>query len=360
MDTLFSRDALFDSVDTVKKNVRARESSTTYFPNGMGDVYLTSYPEEDYWNYTKLVYEYMTRADVYGDYAYSEECFNDLIKIVTLCRENNIELVAYISPIHVLMLEGIIASGKGEVYEKWKRRLAEIVPYYDFSGYNVITEDRYLSNEMYYFIDTSHCSPVVGEFIIKVLLGTRPSGLPENFYMYVDSDNVDDNIARLHKEREDWLRKESEFVQFAACFNGVITDSLVEFRNKEIVSEEIMFKVEGVKGAADFSDLGVFKKGSQLSFSGWFSYYETKMNISNPVIVFTAKETGKEYYCYVQTAEKGNIADLVKDFSGKGDGFLVDCRLNGIPDGDYGVCIAYADSNHVYKSSYAPFSIVIE
>ena len=78
-------------------------------------------------------------------------------------------------------------------FNDFKRRLASVVPYYDFSGLNEIAVD----NHNYY--DTVHYRPVVGDKIIDRVFGMEESP-PRGFGVWVTKDNVEEHIRDLENE----------------------------------------------------------------------------------------------------------------------------------------------------------------
>ncbi len=129
----------------------------------------------------------------WSDYYYPrEESLDDIREIVDLCRENNINLRIFTNPLNGYTYEKDIANG----YIKFLRGLAEITPYYNFSGFNNITLD------MSYYYETSHFSPEVADMIIDRLYHDRGDKelLKQGFGMYVTRDNVDELTGILYEQ----------------------------------------------------------------------------------------------------------------------------------------------------------------
>jgi hypothetical protein len=93
------------------------------------------------------------------------ETLEDIQSIVDLCKEYHIELTIFINPIHHTTYQD---TNKQLLYQ-FKRSLAIITPYYDFSGPNTIT----VNNRN--FVDTSHYTINIGTFILKELAYTSQS-----------------------------------------------------------------------------------------------------------------------------------------------------------------------------------------
>lgn len=86
-----------------------------------------------------------------------EATLQDIRDIVALCQQNNIELTIFINPIHHTTYED---TDKILLF-KFQRELSNITSYYDFSGPNHITINNYN------FVDTSHYTTDIGDFMLK-------------------------------------------------------------------------------------------------------------------------------------------------------------------------------------------------
>jgi hypothetical protein len=111
-------------------------------------------------------------------------------KIVDLCKNNNIELKVYISPIYSKHTDLIYAKGLGFTYEKWKEELISISDLYDFSGYNSVTNNKDL------FDDSSHISKSAGKLISARIFGNEKVFVPEDFGIFLDKKNIRNHIVR--------------------------------------------------------------------------------------------------------------------------------------------------------------------
>lgn len=118
-----------------------------------------------------------------------EAVFDELTQIVELCEENNINLRVFTNPVYGYTYKRDIENG----YLHFLERLAEITPYYNFSGFNDVT----LDNKYYY--ENSHFSPQVCDAMIDTMYyGWQDERLiTQGFGMYVTEDNVDELIELL-------------------------------------------------------------------------------------------------------------------------------------------------------------------
>lgn len=116
-----------------------------------------------------------------------KETLEDVQKISEICAENGIELVLFAMPMYRSNYEAAIERS----FPVFLRKLAEIAPYYNFSGYNDI------SMNTQYWRENSHYTAETGDLLIDVMCyGKRYDDLYEQgFGWYVTEDNVDELLA---------------------------------------------------------------------------------------------------------------------------------------------------------------------
>ncbi|MCR5746680.1 MAG: hypothetical protein K6G03_03140 [Lachnospiraceae bacterium] len=129
----------------------------------------------------------------WSDYYYPrEQSLEEIRQIKELCDENGINLRIFTNPTHAMTY----AKGMDNGYLVFLEELAEVTPYWNFSGFNDVT----LNYSNYY--ETSHYSPAVGDMIIDVIYNGKTDErlLSEGFGMYVTSDNVGELIDILKEQ----------------------------------------------------------------------------------------------------------------------------------------------------------------
>jgi len=119
--------------------------------------------------------------------------FNYLKEMVKLCKEHNVEFKAFTTAVSVYQLKVLKDSGKMDIYYKWKARLAQITPYWDFMYVNSVTKNS--DN----FIDGAHIRQEKGYMYFARLFNDSTVDVPEDFGRYVDKNNIDQHIAYLKK-----------------------------------------------------------------------------------------------------------------------------------------------------------------
>jgi len=122
-----------------------------------------------------------------------EETIKSIKEIVKLSKKYNFNLVFFINPIH----KTTYLDTNFNDFQNFKKRLAQVSDYYDFSGLNKITTNNY------YFYETSHYRDITGE-LIKNRLFT--SSYRDDFGVYVSKENIDTHIENLKKSYQTFLK----------------------------------------------------------------------------------------------------------------------------------------------------------
>ncbi|WP_026662100.1 hypothetical protein [Butyrivibrio proteoclasticus] len=119
-----------------------------------------------------------------------DESVESIREIADICKDNDIELKIFTSPI----LETTYREAVDKGYLHYLKDVADCTEFYNFSGLNEYTTD------MRFYFDASHYRPYVGILIEKCLFADTVDRDVRSFGGYVSKDNVDDLIARLEEE----------------------------------------------------------------------------------------------------------------------------------------------------------------
>lgn len=194
-----SFNAVKSSVETIESSI----SSNAYFLyNEQGMRYV--YDDVDLSMQDK--FDQMTAQlldGVYEDFQLSPDYLSDLQAIVDLCREHNIDLKVFISPIHATLLDAVKEAGFWSEYETWKREVVQITPVWDFSGYNSITTEP-IRDDMRHYWDSSHYRKEVGDLILNRLFQHQNHTVPPDFGALVTAQTIESHIVRGRVERSLW------------------------------------------------------------------------------------------------------------------------------------------------------------
>lgn len=119
---------------------------------------------------------------------------DELREIVNLAHAHNIELTIIINPLYAWTY----LTNDQQDFDEFKRRLAAITDYYDFSGVSEETLDK-----MNYY-ETSHYRQVMGRRILARVYGGASEGT-QGFGRLVTAENVDAHLAELAAVRAQFL-----------------------------------------------------------------------------------------------------------------------------------------------------------
>lgn len=209
--SLFSREALMDSYSTIKLS-RAQPDRKEFLGTGYRPGKYVFYKVKDFEKlhyYTNWVFLTSTpqATKYYASMRLDDDVFADFEEILSVCNQRRIDCRLYISPAHVgLDGEGIRAAGKWEMFENWKRRVAQIsfehgLPLWDFSGYNSVTTEP-VTTPMKYYWDSSHFNEMVGNWIVARVMEKPEVAAPTDFGEKIFPANIEDHLAKIRNSRD--------------------------------------------------------------------------------------------------------------------------------------------------------------
>lgn len=139
------------------------------------DEYINENPEEHN-NDTKFTIpnwpgHYINRTD---------KAIATIKKTHALCEANNINCTFFINPMHIVTY----SMQDMKAYECFLKKVIEFSDVYDFSGVNEVT-----TNNFYYY-ETSHFRPIVGDKMIDILFHQKQSDI-KNFGTLLTKQNID-------------------------------------------------------------------------------------------------------------------------------------------------------------------------
>jgi hypothetical protein len=216
-NTTFSLNAVGASFETIQSN-RQKPKFDPYEENGMRNNQLfvkSDLPQGSIvQGFQMSMKKFLDDPGLYGNYKLSEAQLKNLQAIVELCQQKNIDLKIFISPSHALQWETLRLAGLWPTFEEWKREVAKITAFWDFSGYNSITTEP-LSEEMNYYLDSSHYNQKAGNLILDRILQGETAKLPSDFGVWVSSENIASHFTKLQGDRQQWVDNHPEMLEFA-------------------------------------------------------------------------------------------------------------------------------------------------
>lgn len=203
---LLSYDALLSSFKTIDYNIH-NNKDIDFDVNG---VRIEKKNSNSYDNAMFELGLYINKYVFYKNYKISEKRLEDLRKIKKICDENNINLIIFVNPTNFSQLQGIKTSNNWQNYMIWKKKVAEISPFIDFSGYSKITTEKLNKNMVYYF-DSNHYKSVLGNKLIDKFISKNK--VINNFGVTITRQNVDKYNEQLDKYHEIWSKQNKEVVK---------------------------------------------------------------------------------------------------------------------------------------------------
>jgi len=135
----------------------------------------------------KLLQEFF-RDWVYVDYEFSYEYMEKFKKIVDYCHRHSINLYVYIPPMYVDHFYAIKEAGLKDEFETFKRKLAEITNYVDFTGVNSMTKNP--NN----FWDSTHLRIETTPMIMTSVIRDKNRKIDKHFGVFVTKKNIEEHL----------------------------------------------------------------------------------------------------------------------------------------------------------------------
>ncbi|MEC0143777.1 hypothetical protein [Paenibacillus alginolyticus] len=190
---------------------------------------------------------------IYGQYQLSQKHLMYFQAIVDICKESNLQLKVFISPSHVTLLESIRNAGHWNLFEQWKREIAEITPYWDFYYYNSITNEP-INDNMKYYWDSTHYKKEVGNMVLSKMYDLGKNGIPSNFGVYVTKENIENHLQTTRRLRDfpNYLDPDS-----AALVKNIYNELTKSSTRSPVYSMKEMALRENINWSLDSSAAGI-------------------------------------------------------------------------------------------------------
>lgn len=208
VNSLWSIDTLKVSKETIKASLNNPATEEKLGKNGF--IPQPNLAGKD----AKLIFEKSVNQyfRVHYQYQLSQNYLGEFQKIVDLCQQNNINLIVFISPSHATQWEAIKVTQQTPIFEEWKRTIVNIMPVWDFSGYNSITTEP-INDKMTNYTDASHYTKQVGDLVLNRILNNQTDTVPDDFGVLITPQNIESHLAKIRTTRQQWAEKNSEEVK---------------------------------------------------------------------------------------------------------------------------------------------------
>jgi hypothetical protein len=131
---------------------------------------------------------------------YMEGVIKDLKNLIEFAQENHIQLKFFVIPLYNTKY---LDSGPDEL-DRFKKALSRMTDFWDFSGLNSITTNKY------YYYETWHFRNMVGDMVLSRMLGNKDVTVPEDFGIFVTAQNIDSHLQYLRQQMMEHLKKKEQ------------------------------------------------------------------------------------------------------------------------------------------------------
>lgn len=223
ISNLFTKQALNDSIHVIQENMKQISILTqdSFLEDGSHNeqVLLDNHQKllnEGHNRFYEHLQEYLVNEQLLAKYKLSNKNIDYFKQLVNLCKENEFELIVFIQPSHALQWTGIEQLGLWNQLEQWKKEIVQIVPVWDFSGYNSITTTS--TENFNTYSDQSHYRKKVGNLILQRILQIEAENTPTDFGVYLTDTNIQSHLGTIRADRDIWMENNSDIIQMIDQF----------------------------------------------------------------------------------------------------------------------------------------------
>lgn len=200
-DLYFNVNTFTSSVELIVNRLLGEDSLEAQYvsQNGMLDYvnYIEALKDGRYDLDTKITQSlqvFFEKEGVYKDYTFSKKFLNEFKEILAFCESNNIKVFVYIPPVYRDHIDAIAQAGYWDEFELFKRELAQVTPYIDFTGHNPLSSNK--EN----FWDTSHLRKELTETVMLRVLKGGDTSSSQSSGILVTEANIERHLAKLRDE----------------------------------------------------------------------------------------------------------------------------------------------------------------
>jgi hypothetical protein len=230
MNSLFSVDTLEVSKETILASLNDPTKDELYGKNG----FLPHLKYKDGNTKGRFTNSINVYFNFHHKYKFSDRYFENFQKIVNLCREKNIKLIVFISPAHATQWEAIRATGEWQTFENWKRKVVQVTPVWDFSGYNAITTEP-IKDVMENYADNSHYTKPAGDLLLNRIHGYQEHKVPADFGVLINKENIESHLAKIRADREEWVKNRQDELELVQDLEKKFVENLNKNNKRTII-----------------------------------------------------------------------------------------------------------------------------
>jgi hypothetical protein len=223
-DTLLSLNALDDGLDLLTRSLRGRRrlapTMTAGVPWPMGlvckEFSATLNRGLKMTPHAELMNELSEDVPDYADFELSSRFLALFRREVNKARARGVEVILFVPPMSQYELEEIRQNGEWATFQNFKRELASVGPFWDFSGYNRMARTDT------FFMHVMHFKVAVGQEILRIVLRMpidgcdEPARIVAQSAIQVDPKSIASVLAMQDRMREAATSQESQYSRLAA------------------------------------------------------------------------------------------------------------------------------------------------
>lgn len=218
-------------------------------PIGSSSSYLSQYPA------------FLEETSPVASLPSVNACVESVSRMKQMCEDAGVSFTFVVSPLYKTDLDIYCNEDLFDFF----RQLSQVTDFWDFSGYHSV------ANEARYFYDTSHYRNNVGVMMLAKMFQNTQAYVPEDFGVYVTSENVESRIFSYSQANDQVAISETELP--ILMYHSIADDT----QNAYTVSSQLFYEqMEALKDAGYHT----------ITFAQLIDYVETGAPLpENPIIV---------------------------------------------------------------------------
>ena len=231
----------------------------------------------------------------YPDEGIYNEQLAALREIKKVADENGIKVIFFMNPVPtVTYLNEDMAR-----LRQWRRDIAEITEFYDFTGLNDINTDNLN------FLETSHYREITGDKMIDRMMNGAAEPAP-GFGVLVTKDNVQAHEEMLDKQMEQWMSAHPREMEWLSLGSGL--SPLPKEIDTARITDGLAYNVESIDEHGIGKDPVRHNLQQKMSIMGWFL---TDGMTPRLVIACFTDEAGNSSYVLLNQGIRPDLAETL-------------------------------------------------
>ena len=346
---VFSYAAIRESWIKIQANMENMWTHPYYMKSGKPyDDNLLDFFQRDHWRFDRTLI-LLERDGLYEGAEIDEDAWHEFERIVSICRNNEIELTLFIPPVHAMQMEEVAACW--DTYEEWRRRIVQVEKVLDCTGYNDITTTdpkQGLVNEDThpYFWDVMHCKTVVGDMIISQLVDNTDAQIG----VWLTSDNLEQHLRELRAGRSIWEAGHQDILEQIRYYRGFSPLVPQQLKKGNFTSGESVIRLhmarQSVAPDAQANNGAVMARLEKdmpfhfnLKQSDYIDVIGSCFSSQTPECMYALLEgvSGSSYYALAEPVRSKETGDYMRSSRYDESGFRIYVSLRDLPVGEYGL-----------------------